>query len=488
MHLIRLKQPEISPHEATFRWEVEPPTAFYRESHFTLRFPASIDLRNVPRDLWWTVALCCLHTHWIYLRPCRVEVPFTFRRGEREFWARLLEAAIWTLETYHTSPPLGYGIDLIENGPPLPNWERLPDQQKCAASFSGGKDSLCQAGLLREIGFRPIIVTTTSPSRLLDHITIRRREVLTEAAKRLPHVEVHTAFRKMYDNSWPKRLGYNTAANEVSDTFLYFSATLVAGVALGATHFFLASETEVQETTEERGRVAQHRHFMYSVVTQRAIAALLRPLGLRYCSLTSPLHSAQVQEILCTRYPDLAPLQYSCFSMRQGEAACCRCSQCLRIALGWMVAGRSPGPIGLDLISLMHNMADWEPRKIEPGALPRGGTAVKLSGQIARNAQMIPAWKLAMTLAKENPRRLISSNGRAALAKFQRLRKRLKQYDPGTLPGYRKGFLRAIDPLVRDRLAKIYASQFEAEDELDYTKKLLRGHALVRWIIAPLSR
>jgi hypothetical protein len=84
------------------------------------------------------------------------------------------------------------------------------------------------------------------------------------------------------------------SVGETTDTFLYFAALLVVSMALGATHLFLASEAELQESVLRGGRVVRLIHLMYSAATQRAISAWLEPRGVRYGSLTWPLHSAEI--------------------------------------------------------------------------------------------------------------------------------------------------------------------------------------------------
>ena len=63
-----------------------------------LCFPEDCPLGDVPTALWRTLAILCLHSHWTLLRPCGVELPWTLAPGEREFWLRLLDAAVVTLE------------------------------------------------------------------------------------------------------------------------------------------------------------------------------------------------------------------------------------------------------------------------------------------------------------------------------------------------------------------------------------------------------
>src|SRR5262249_34892208 len=141
-------------------------------------------------------------------------------------------------------------------------------------------------------------------------------------------------------------LGCPVGVNSLTDTFLYTSSLLATGAVLGATRLFVASEAEVQENTIINGKIIQHRHFMYSAATQRALARLLAPYGLYFGSLTWPLYSMQVQQLLWARYPDLCDLQYSCWRVEKGQAACSQCEQCLRISLTALASGADPERMG----------------------------------------------------------------------------------------------------------------------------------------------
>ena len=58
----------------------------------------------------------------------------------------------------------------------------------------------------------------------------------------------------------------------------------------------------------------------------------------------------------------------------------------------------------------------------------------------------------------------------------------------GPAPGYRPGFLRLVDPLLRDSVGSIFAQHFQPEDEAAYAGILLRGDRLANWITEPIER
>lgn len=493
MHRIELHPPERKGRSVLFRWTVDPPTSLYRASRFTLRFPDAIDVARVPERIWWWVALLCLHPHWALLRPCRVRLPVALPPGEAELFQRLVDVAVATLEAHRGSADLARSVEIAEVGPPLPAPPgALAERGRCACAFSGGKDSLLHAGFLAELTERPLLVTTTSPMPPLgDHTTARRRHVLAEVARRLPVdlVEVRSDFRATWENGFAAAQGYGVAVNELTDTFLYFSALLATAYAAGATHLFLASEAEVQESVLRDGHVVQHTHFMYSAATQRSLDRLLGAVGLSYGSLTWPLRSAQVQELLWRRYPHLADLQYSCWRVADGEATCSRCNQCLRIALACLAIGESPERMGIDLVRLLPATSTFAPRRIADGeerSLPRDLVARDLHREVVRNLQRVTPARVARALVSASPARVVAPSTWKAVRAYAGLRRRLGGERVGHSPGYRAGFVELVDPLLRDRLADLIARSFPAEDPAEHADLRARSESLTRWIAAPL--
>jgi hypothetical protein len=489
----------LHPHQRSgssvaFRWDVSPPSPLYRATSFTLRFPPAVDLGAVPDSLWPRIALICLHSHWVLLRPCRVQLPFTLDAAEIEFWLRLMDASVQTLEAYRGTEEYARSIELVCHGPALAGFTPLPDSPRCATAFSGGKDSLLQTGLLTELTARPLLVTTTSPMPpYVDHLTARRRHVLESITVRRDAtlVEVESDFRTSVDNNFALNVkGYGIGLNEMTDTFLYFSSLLAVSVAAGVSHLFLAAEAEVSENIERSGKTVQHTHFMYSTVTQRAMAALLAPLGVRYGSLTAPLYSGQVQALLWTRYRDLRDLQYSCWNVPLGRATCSACTQCLRIALGALALGDRPARMGIELAPLLCRLRSWEPPAMtldDPRALPTDLVRARISYQIADDLRATSLAHVAKVIALDSPREFLRARGWQALAGFRQLRRTALGHPAAWHPGYRAGALAGLDPLLRDSIAAIYSQYFPAEAEAAYAPMLARADTLAAWIAQPLE-
>jgi hypothetical protein len=493
MNSITLFHPTINGREVTFRWQSDPPTKLYHQSQFTLRFHATVDLTRVPESLWWTIMLICLHSQWPLLRPCRVRLPVRLRPGEAECWNRLMDAEVATLETYRGTNDFARQIEIIEDGPPLNYAPLLVETTRCATAFSGGKDSLVQTGLLTELTANPVLVATTSPMPPLeDHLTPRRRQILGEIERRCAAtlIEVESDYRANFDHGFAQDLGYIISVNELTDTFLYTSALLAAGTAAGANHLFLAAETQVHENIERDGRVVQHKHFMYSAITQGALNAILRPYGISYGSLISPLHSFQVQELLWKRYERLCDLQYSCWRTKVGEWMCSRCSQCLRVALGVLALGGDATRIGVDWACLLNEMRDWRPKTLEAlpaTALPTELIAQQLHAQIVRDLEQVSWQDIARAIARQSPGSLLAPRGWRAVTAYRKLQRETRVHKVGPRPGYRAGFLKLVDPLLRDAVAAIFDEHFAPADEASYAGVVARSEALIKWITEPLN-
>ncbi|HKQ78529.1 MAG TPA: hypothetical protein VJ810_32825 [Blastocatellia bacterium] len=496
MRTITLFSPEVKRREVTFRWQVEPSTTLYRRPHFTMRFPESVDLSRVPEGLWWRVMLICLHSQWPLLRSCRVRLPVRLQPGEAECWNRLMDVEVATLEAIRGTNDFERKIEIIEDGPPIKSVAPSTGAtaaRKCATAFSGGKDSLVQTGLLTELTEKPALIATTSPMPPLeDHITPRRRHILNEIQRRrdVTLIEVESDYRANFDHGFAQEQGYLISVNELTDTFLYAASLVAAGVAAGATHLFLASETQVQENVERDGRVIQHSHFMYSAITQGALDAILRPFGVSHGSLISSLHSFQVQELLWTRYGDISDLQYSCWRTRVGEMMCNNCSQCLRIALCALALGKQASQIGADWATLLNEMRDWRPKVINKPleeAMPAEIVSQQLHLQVIRDLQAVSWRDITQALVSDRPGALLRPRGWKAISAFRKLRRDAMARDAGPRPGYRTGYLRLANPLLKDRVAKIYGEHFNPDDESSYAGVLARSEAMIKWITEPLS-
>jgi hypothetical protein len=298
---------------------------------------------------------------------------------------------------------------------------------------------------------------------------------------------VESDFRAAWENEFPRRMGYRPAINELCDTHLYASSLLAAGFALGARHFFVASEVEVQQNSIVHGRIIQHPHAMYAAPSLRAMEAILAPAGIRIGSLTYPLRSAQVQELLWSRYGDLCDLQYSCWQVQPGQKTCSRCTQCFRVALTTLALGEDPQRMGIDLVLLLREMADWQPAPPSGSDLPNDTVRAALNEAILRSIGAVPARRMVFALFRRRLRRLGRLRAWKALFAYARLRRRMPR-PAGPAPGYRFGSLPWLDPLLRERAGRIFDSRFPREPEAESRESIARSESLAAWITEPLGR
>ena len=425
----------------------------------------------------------CLHAHWLLLRPCVVHIPIHLGTAERQFWLQLLQNGADTIDAYRSQHinPSQLGIEIVDTGAEIPR--TAVSGLGYGTAFSGGKDSLLQAGLLAELTEKPLLVTTTSPlPPLADHETARRSHVLAAIQERrsVRFVEVRSDFRATWDNGYAFRMGYPISVNELTDAFLYMACLVLTGAALEATRLFVASETELQESIILGDKIVQHSHFMYSAATQRALARLISSYGIRFGSLIWPLHSMQVQELLWARYPDLCDLQYSCWSVGKAEETCSRCSQCLRIAMTALAAGHDPQRMGIDLRKILNFASRWEP------VVGTGTSAPLPTDLVARQLHLLVFDAIRRTslthvehlLARGDNRRILFRSPRRSLSQFRTAQKHAKQAPRPPELGVREAFFDWLDPDLREHLVAIYCGGFSREPRSRHLSVFERSNEL----------
>jgi hypothetical protein len=491
MHKIDLMPPIIRGQKVTFQWNVEPQTKLYKQTQFAIQFPSFVDLTRVPERLWWDLLIMCLHPHWLLLRPCKIHLPLKLGNSLKQFWLQMLQNGADTLDFY--GPPKNLaplGITIVDGNLDVPYAAVVGSGYGTA--FSGGKDSLLQAALLFELTERPLLVATTSPMPpLADHTTARRRWVFESIQKRRNPVFVESVsdFRHAWDNSFAGELGFRVAVNELTDTFLYTSCLLAAGAALGFTHLFVASETELQETALIDGKIVQHSHFMYSAATQRALAQLFAPYCLSFGSLTWPLHTMQVQQLLWRRYPDLCDLQYSCWRVGESEETCSQCEQCLRIATTALEMGADPQHMGVDLRKLTKFASTWEPTtsRFSSYCLPQDDAADLLGARVVqaiRNTSLVHVGRI---VARRRNGRFAPFSALKTVWRFYRLSRRFRHSPTPPRMGVREGFFDWLDEDLRDALMAIYKSYFPVEPKHEHRSTYERSFALTERAVSSLN-
>ncbi|HEY5316482.1 MAG TPA: hypothetical protein VIJ20_00775 [Solirubrobacteraceae bacterium] len=488
IHRVRLHEPEVGGREVRFSWEVTPASDLYARTDGRLSFPPDLDLGAVPRALWWRLAMLCLHPHWALLRPCRVELPIRLGPGERDFWLRLIEATVINLVEYGAAPRPGAAVDLVESGPALTPVVLEGSSDRAAAAFSGGKDSLAQAALLAELCERPLLVTTCSPVPWTnDHSGAARERAKAEVVRRLPVelIEVHSDFRTCTNHLFAAPGDGKLMVHELADQPLFQAVTVAVAAASGISRSFMASEADIQYNAHCPSGVLQHVAFPASAVTLGSLDTLLRQFGLGLGSLTYPLHTPQVQGLLCRRYPELVDLQWSCWEALDGAQACSVCRQCTEIAFLVLAEGLSPAAVGIDPVRLLCTRA----------GLRAGGPATSRKLHETRAPQE-HTWRAVRAVPVERLREILE--GHPASCADPRLGEALEAYglihesamalELPPAPGYIGGFLESIDSALRDPLRAIIEEHFEPAPEAEFAAILGRSRALKRRITEPLGR
>lgn len=488
-----LSPPKVDGQTVHFSWSVSPETEMYRKTGFYLEFPDSVPLEQVPMRLWWTVFFLCIHSHWAVLRPCVIHLPVRLPPREKALWIRLLASYADTLDALNPGQPRPRNIKIIEQGERAPETKPLVNKGGCVAAFSGGKDSLAQTGLLVELGLKPLLVTTTSPMpNTYMHNSKYRARAMEEIQSRcgVQLIEVHSDLRSNWNNRVPGRWGYQAAMNEIADTHLFTAALVVSGYVHGATRMFLASENEVSRNVIADGVYLQHRHFMYSALTQAGISALLEPFGMKLGSLTTALHSDQVQTLVVQRYPHLSDLQCSCWLTTESAKACSECGECRRLAWVSLARGGSPARQGVDLVKMLLSCTRPAPersrlKKHPPNAL----SSESFKRQLGYAILSIPPAVIRLYISSNYSEALPRSAVELAMLEFTKLQADFRSEFPipPEISRYRAGFLMLLDEDLRDKLVRIFDDHFQAEIPGIYTEELGNLCQAIEWLTQPDS-
>lgn len=487
-HVVRLHEPEIEGQEVRFSWDVTPPSDLYYRTSIGLTFPEGLDLDSVPRSLWWRVMLISLHTHFALLRPCRVELPVTLGRGEREFWARLIQHVADQLENYGSPRRPGAAAVLVESGPHLPPLLLRTASDRVALAFSGGKDSLVLAALASELTRDPLLVRVSPSTLATDPVAAAREFALRQPPERLPGrvIDVISDFRDSWDVHFSLRDGGTFPVNELSDLPLYHGTVAAVAAASGIGTCLMASEADIQYNAAHGDGVILHREFLSCSATQSALDALLRAFGLRQGSLTFPLHMPQVQQLLWRRYRAIADLQRSCLMAGVDDDSCGACLKCFLVAVVMLAEGASPRAVGIDPVRVLTEWGDWpvDAPPFNPGATLSEHRSPRQ--KIVRALQRRTTAEVATILSADPLARDDRRLGQA-IAVWARMRAQaLAQITPPD-PGYVPEFLDFVPADMRTPLEPILAQHFAPTSEPEFRAMAKRARTLAAWITAPLE-
>jgi hypothetical protein len=325
------------------------------------------------------------------------------------------------------------------------------------------------------------------------HVSRFREKTMEQMRQRfgLEVLEEHSDLRGNWNNVVPRQWGFDISMNEISDTLLYTAALAVCGYVRGATGLYLASEAEVSQNHVEDGVYLQLKHFMYSALTQAGISSVLNPFGLRYGSITSALHSDQVQALVTQRYPHMSDLQCSCWQSDEFSKACSVCAECKRLAWVALATGGSPANLGVNVIKMIQAWVNFKVKQKKKKSTPYQPSLQvheSFKRQIAHAILSISPETVESYIRKNHPEALSDGSAEQTLQDFLTIQGELRDHFPETPPesGYRTGFLSLLDESIADRLLSIFDDQFRAEQPSLYAEQLENLTAAINWVAGPV--
>jgi hypothetical protein len=143
--------------------------------------------------------------------------------------------------------------------------------------------------------------------------------------------------------------------------------------------------------------------------------------------------------------------------------------------------------MGIDLVALLLEMADWRPAPPSGSDLPNDAVRAALNEAMLRSIGQVTPRRMFFALFGHRLRRLGRIRAWKALFAYARLRRRLAR-PAGGPPGYRSGSLPWVDPLLRDRIERIFDSAFPREPEDAWGEPVRRSESLAAWVTEPLGR
>ncbi|HVM45169.1 MAG TPA: hypothetical protein VM582_04470 [Candidatus Thermoplasmatota archaeon] len=228
-----------------------------------------------------------------------------------------------------------------------------PDPRRYAVLSSGGKESLLTYGLLRELG------EDVSPVYLNES----GRHWYTALMAHRHHARAEPRTRRIWTSVDRVYVGANRLLPCVRPDFQRIGADVypvqlftfnsyqmaVAGLCMheGIGTMLMGNEFDEGPWPEVKG--VKHWYGIYDQSQEFDLALNAyfgkKRWGLRQTSLLRPLSSLVIQDLLATRYPDLARVQTSCHAttLRAGRVVPCgRCSKCLGVLLFLLGRGHDP--------------------------------------------------------------------------------------------------------------------------------------------------
>ena len=239
--------------------------------------------------------------------------------------------------------------EIVPNAP----HEATPDPRRYAVLSSGGKESLLTYGLLRELGedVTPVYVnesgrhwyTALMAHRHHERTDARTRRIWTSidrlyvGANRLMPC-IRPEFQRMAADVYPLQLfTFNSYQMAVAGLCMHEGI----GTMLMGNEFDEGPWPIVKGVTHWWGIYDQSQEF--DLVLNDFFAK--KGWGIQQTSLLRSLSSLVIQDLLATRYPELARVQTSCHATNlRGKRVipCGRCSKCQGVLLFLLASGHDP--------------------------------------------------------------------------------------------------------------------------------------------------
>jgi len=366
---LRFTKPQVTGNRVAFRWQCDPPVPLLLRDNFSIEYPFSVEDADVPESMWWSVLLGCAFATWNFLEDYTIVCDGGVSCEEREAWSRLADYERWMFQKYSDGTgrhrPFAVEASELAHGAAAPRTEA----RGAASCLSGGKESLLQAGLLREMGSPMSLVNIISPiPSQRDHESRKRTRIMSQFAgcSWAELVRVRSDVRSTFDNNYPREHGAGVSFNELADSVIYASLALPVAWYHRRESVLLGSEWEVSWLKRQHNLPCPDTYAMYSIPTFAGIDATWRNLyGIGYGSLLFPLTQFCIESLLCTRYKDLLPMQDSCWRTDGIHDYCSQCEKCLRVASMLLAHKVSPTDIAIDLNRLFSPessiMRVWPP-------------------------------------------------------------------------------------------------------------------------------
>jgi hypothetical protein len=141
-------------------------------------------------------------------------------------------------------------------------------------------------------------------------------------------------------------------------------------------------------------------------------------------------------------------------------------------------------------LDVIRGLAGWEmrtPASFPAPLLPRHSARIRYDQQRNAFLQATSTRRLAWTLLRKEPRRLLSAEALRAVRSYRALRRRLA-VEPHDASAFHAPFLAFVNPALRERLAAIFGEYARPEHSPHHAAVVDRTESIVRGVTELLER